>query len=62
MILDINTANYGYIALYNHDDTGEITGIEHLNTDMASGNSDKGIFKFVQKNDTRDFFCVVRKS
>ena len=61
MVLDINTANYGYLALYLHDDTGAINGVEHLNTDMASGNSEKGIFKFVQKNDTRDFFCVVRK-
>ncbi|MBI5095349.1 MAG: hypothetical protein HZB26_23310 [Candidatus Hydrogenedentes bacterium] len=61
MILDINTPNYGYIALYLRDASGEISGVENLNTEMAGGAVDKNALKFIQKDDTRDFFCVLRK-
>jgi hypothetical protein len=60
MLLDMNTPNYCYAALYLRDNEGKITGAEHLHRDMASGNGGDGSLKFLQTNDTRDFFYVLR--
>jgi hypothetical protein len=60
MLLDMNTPNYCYAALYNRDAEGKVSGAEYLHKDMASGNGNDGSLKFLQKNDTRDFFYVLR--
>jgi hypothetical protein len=60
MLLDMNTTNYCYCALYTHG-AGAITGAEYLHKDMAAGNGPDGSLKFLEKNDTRDSFYILRK-
>jgi hypothetical protein len=60
MLLDMNTSNYCYAALYARDADGNLTGAEYLQKDMQRGNGSDGSLKFLQKNDTRDFFYVLR--
>lgn len=62
MLLDMNTPNFCHIALYDHDATGTITGAECLHKEMTRGNGEDGSLKFIEKNDTRDFFYVLRKT
>jgi hypothetical protein len=59
MLLDMNTPNFCYATLYRRDAEGQIVGAEYLHKDMASGHG--GSLKFLQTNDTRDFFYVYRK-
>jgi hypothetical protein len=61
MLLDMNTPNYCYAALYKHDAEGAVAEAEYLHKDMRSGNGQDGSLKFLSKNDTRDFFYVLRK-
>jgi len=60
MLLDMNTPNYCYCALYDHDSSGQIEKVEYLHKEMASGNGYDGSLKFIDKNDTRDFFFILR--
>lgn len=61
MLLDMNTPSYCYFALYRRDGQGQIADAEYLHKDMAGGNGKDGSYKFVQKNDTRDFFYVLNR-
>ncbi len=61
MLLDMNTPNYCYFSLYRRDPQGLIAEAEYLHKDMASGNGKDGCLKFLQKNDTRDFFYVLNR-
>ena len=60
MLLDMNTPNFCYAVLYKHGADGAVTDAECLHKDMASGNGSDGSLKFIRKNDTRDFFYVLR--
>ena len=62
MLLDMNTPNYCYTALYKRDGSGKITGVECLHKDMAPSTGEDGVRKFLEKNDTRDFFYVLHVS
>ncbi len=61
MLLDMNTPNYCYMALYTRDADKKVSGVEHLHKDMNAGGGNDGGYKFLAKNDTRDFFYVYRK-
>jgi hypothetical protein len=60
MLLDMNTPSFCYAVLYKHGADGAVTDAEYLHKDMASGNGSDGSLKFIRKNDTRDFFYVLR--
>ncbi len=60
MLLDMNTPNYCFTALYTHDPDGKVNGVEYLHKEMAANNGQVGDLKFLQRNDTRDFFYALR--
>ena len=60
MLLDMNTPTYCYAALYNRDAEGKLIKTEYLNNDMGA-DKNAGAVKFVETNDTRDFFYIMRK-
>jgi hypothetical protein len=62
MGLDMNSPALCYSALYVRDEKGEVTRAEYLVKDMAKANNANGTLRFLQNNDTRDFFYVLRKS
>ncbi len=61
MQLDMNTPNYCFASLYHRDAQGAIQGAEYLHEDMRSGNGSDHSLKFIQRNDTRDFFYVLQR-
>ena len=60
MLLDMNSLSYCYAALYLRDEKGNVSGAEYLHRDMASANGSRGALRFLQTDDTRDFFYVTR--
>lgn len=60
MLLDMNTPNYCFTALYTHDASGKVNGVEYLHREMAANNGQAGDLKFLERNDTRDFFYALR--
>lgn len=60
MLLDMNTPNYCYCALYDRDRAGQLEQVEYLHKEMVIGNGSDGSLKFLDKNDTRDFFFLLR--
>lgn len=60
MLLDMNSTSFCYTALYNRDEQGKVTGAEYLHKDMGGNNGSGGKLRFLETDDTRDFFYVVR--
>lgn len=61
MGLDINSLALCYSALYVRDKEGNITQTEYLVKDMSLANCPNGALRFLQNNDTRDFFYLLRR-
>jgi hypothetical protein len=62
MLLDMNSPGLCYTALYKRDSQCAITGAEYLHKDMAGANGSNGSLRFLQTNDVRDFFYMMRAS
>ena len=63
MLLDMNSQEHTYMALYVHDEEGEEDmRWEHLVSGMAEADPDNGrIARFIQAPDNRDFFYLLRR-
>ncbi len=58
--LDMNSLTLCYAALYQRDTSGKVTGAEYLHKGMESANGPGGALRFLETNDARDFFYVLR--
>lgn len=61
MQLDLNSPGHCYMALYLRDASGHVTGAEYLHKEMKDANGSGGALCFLQTNDARDFFYMLRK-
>jgi len=59
--LDMNSLTLCYAALYRYNDSGKRTGAEYLHNGMENANGPGGALRFLDTNDARDFFYVLRK-
>lgn len=59
--LDMNSLTLCYAALYAYNDSGRRTGAEYLHNGMENANGPGGALRFLNTNDARDFFYVLRK-
>jgi hypothetical protein len=57
MLLDMNSPELTYVAVVGE----EGTALEHLNQAMAESDPGRGIRRFLNANDNRDFFAVLRR-
>ncbi len=63
MLLDMNSQEHTYMALYRHneDDAGDLE-VQHLVSGMAEADPDGGsIARFIGAPDNRDFFYLLRR-
>ncbi|MBL4629579.1 MAG: hypothetical protein JKY00_16370 [Roseicyclus sp.] len=63
MLLDMNSQEHTYMALYIHDEDGEDEmNVQHLVSGMAEADPDNGrIARFISAPDNRDFFYLLRR-
>lgn len=63
MLLDMNSQEHTYMALYVHDEDGdEDMDVQHLVSGMAEVDPDNGrIPRFISAPDNRDFFYLLRR-
>jgi hypothetical protein len=57
MLLDMNSPELTYAALVGR----EGLAVEHLNQAMAESDPGRGVYRFLNANDNRDFFAVLRR-
>ncbi|WP_224815406.1 hypothetical protein [Hasllibacter sp. MH4015] len=63
MLLDMNSQEHTYMALYIHDEDGDDEmEVQHLVSGMAEADPDNGrIPRFISAPDNRDFFYLLRR-
>ncbi len=63
MLLDMNSQEHTYMALYIHDEEGEEEmEWQHLVSGMAEADPDNGrVARFIEAPDNRDFFYLLRR-
>lgn len=63
MLLDMNSQEHTYMALYIHDEEGEEEmEVQHLVSGMAEADPDNGrVARFISAPDNRDFFYLLRR-
>ncbi|QXT41191.1 hypothetical protein KYE46_08275 [Gymnodinialimonas ceratoperidinii] len=63
MLLDMNSQEHTYMALYVHDEDGEgEIDVQHLVSGMAEVDPDNGrVPRFISAPDNRDFFYLLRR-
>ena len=63
MLLDMNSQEHTYMALYIHgEDGGDEMDVQHLVSGMAGADPDNGATaRFVGAPDNRDFFYLLRR-
>ncbi|MFA6242813.1 MAG: hypothetical protein WC655_17875 [Candidatus Hydrogenedentales bacterium] len=61
MLLDMNSFSACFAALYSRDAQRQVADVEYLHMGMAAVGGKAGSLRFLQTNDTRDFFYVLRK-
>ncbi|MBX7255349.1 MAG: hypothetical protein K1Y02_03215 [Candidatus Hydrogenedentes bacterium] len=61
MLLDMNSFSACFATLYDRDAQRNVTDVEYLHKEMASVGGKLGRLRFLETDDTRDFFYVMRK-
>ncbi len=62
MLLDMNSQEHTYMALYVHDEDGGEMDVQHLVSGMAEADPDNGrVPRFISAPDNRDFFYLLRR-